>query len=613
MPQERQEHHPGPVSDLIPTRVSLTCVIPFVLGSALVLSLLSIPQKILLGANPLAPGGYIIPVFFGGAVGLAIGILFRRNRIQFLQRLSHQAQINDQLAASEARLRMLADNAQDAIFQWSLTENRYTYLSPAVHALTGYLPEDFMVNPGLFLTLVHPEDRPRLKDMARQVHEACLPPEIDYRLIHKSGREVFVNQRHAVALDATGHLLALEGLCTDMTSHVLGLKEKARMQEELVQSQKMEAVGNLASGISHDFNNLLTVINGYTELLLDLHPPESEGYKELQSILKAGQKASELTLQLLTFSRKQITRPRRVDFAAVIAETLQMLRRVLGSNIELVNLIPDDLPPVFIDTVQMDQVVMNLVINAQDAMPKGGTLNIRAHHGPSENLFCENCGQPIEGHMVVLEIADTGDGMDEATRRRVFDPFFTTKAPGQGSGLGLSTVFGIIHQNHGHVRVDSRLGEGSVFQVFLPAMTEEATVVPTEADEEEAVPRGTETVLLVEDESLVRSLAAAIMEQYGYQVLLAEDGPSALALFEGRSQGIDLVLTDVIMPRMSGVELAEQLRDRAPAIRIIFMSGYLDEKVDLGNFKTAPFLQKPFGSERLARLLRQVLDGDFQA
>ena len=383
--------------------------------------------------------------------------------------------------------------------------------------------------------------------------------------------------------------------------------ERHRLEEELRHSQKMEAVGRLAGGIAHDFNNLLTAINGYSDLLLERVSTDHPLRPDLQEIHRAGERAAALTHQLLAFSRRQVLKPERLDLNAVIGDMENMLRRLIGEHIEVrTNLVPD-LGHVRADRGQIQQVLMNLVVNARDAMEAGGLLTL-------ETANCGDAAQGQEpgapaGRHVMLSVSDTGCGMDEETLAHIFEPFFTTKPSGKGTGLGLSTVYGIIQQSGGHLGAHSQPGAGSVFRVFLPLdeKTEEST---SSQPLRTSAAKGRETVLLVEDEPLVGRLAERVLTQAGYTVVYASNGLEARSVFSEHKGAVDILVTDVVMPRMGGPQLAGLLRAEQPDLRVLFLSGYNDGAVFSGTVESGTsFLGKPFTAEALSNEVRRLLDG----
>ncbi len=400
--------------------------------------------------------------------------------------------------------------------------------------------------------------------------------------------------------DAAGAVVGVLGVYQDVTDRKL-------LEEQYRQAQKMEAVGRLAGGVAHDFNNLLTVINGFSQLLLASLPERHEARSAVEEIGKAGERAANLTRQLLAFSRKQMLQPRVLDLNALVADMARMLPRLLGEDVELRTTLAPDLPRIKADPGQVEQVVMNLVVNSRDAMPRGGKLTIETADAVLDEGYCRNHPGLRPGRYVLLAVSDTGSGMDPATLARVFEPFFTTKEQGKGTGLGLATVYGIVQQTNGHVAAYSEVGIGTTFKVYLPA-TDEAR--PASVAGPAATPGGRETVLLVEDEESVRSLARRLLHALGYHVLEASSGPDALRLAAAHRGGIDLLLTDVVMPRMSGRELADRLAEARPGVKVLYMSGYTDDAVVRHGVleEGVAFLQKPFPPAALATRVREVLD-----
>ncbi len=384
--------------------------------------------------------------------------------------------------------------------------------------------------------------------------------------------------------------------------------ERKRTEEQLRQAQKMEAVGQLAGGVAHDFNNLLQVINGYTEMAMEDLGPLHPIHETLKDVAQAGERAARLVGQLLAFSRRQVIKPENLDLNAVVASILNMLGRVLGEHIRIEFVPGRPLGTVQADRGQMEQVLMNLSVNARDAMPDGGLLKIETRNITMDAAYCRTHTWGRPGSFVQLSVTDTGCGMDAQTVDRVFDPFFTTKEVGKGTGLGLATVYGIVRQHEGMVRVASEPGRGTVFQIYL-ATVEEAPVA-AETQSEKPLRRGTETIVVAEDEAKVRELTRRILVNAGYTVLTAENGEETLRICEERGEAVDLVLLDVVMPRMGGKAVYQKLKSRYPRMRFLFASGYsagalhtnfiLDEGIEL--------IEKPFDPKSLLGQIRAILD-----
>ncbi|MEK6304126.1 MAG: response regulator [Acidobacteriota bacterium] len=389
----------------------------------------------------------------------------------------------------------------------------------------------------------------------------------------------------------------------------LAQKERTHLEDQLRQSQKMEAIGRLAGGIAHDFNNLLTAIIGYSQLLLGRIDDDDPMKMEVEEIEKAGKRAASLTSQLLSFSRKQVVQPKVLDLRAVISDLAKMLTRVIGEDIDLINLPAPESACVKADPGHIEQIIMNLVVNARDAMPRGGKLTIQTSVIEVDARIADRELLTAPGPYVLLSVSDSGVGMDRETQARIFEPFFTTKEAGKGTGLGLSTVYGIVKQSGGDIWVDSEPGRGTTFKIYLPRVDDAAeTAKPAAASL--GVHQSSETILLVEDEEIVRRLTREVLKTQGYTVLEARDGMEALSIFEQRDRTIDLMLTDVVMPNIGGAELARRVWSVRPDMKVVCMSGYTDDaNLQHGvSGASIAFLQKPFTPATLARKVREVLD-----
>jgi two-component system, cell cycle sensor histidine kinase and response regulator CckA len=398
-------------------------------------------------------------------------------------------------------------------------------------------------------------------------------------------------------------------LSIDATERRRAELRRDSLEEQLRQSQKMDAGGRLAGGVAHDFNNLLSVILGYGEDILKQLEPASPFREDLEEICKASTRAADLTKQLLMFSHQQVLEPKVMDLNEVLSNLRRMLQRVLGERSELALLLDPSLGHIRADRSNIEQVCMNLAVNARDAMPLGGKLTIETNNAELDEAFVREHLGTAPGPYVVMAVSDTGIGMDRATRARIFEPFFTTKAPGKGTGLGLSTVFGIVQQSGGGIWVYSEPGQGTTFKLYLPRV--DGAVEPVRASVVPSALRGNETILLVEDEQQVRAVARRILERNGYHVLLPESIEEAIELADDYPRGIELLVTDVVMPRMSGAELATRLLRKRPQLKVLYVSGYTDAGIGAHGMLEdgAAFLQKPFTSDSLARKVRSVLDG----
>ncbi len=384
---------------------------------------------------------------------------------------------------------------------------------------------------------------------------------------------------------------------------------ESHLENQLRQAQKMEIVGRLAGGVAHDFNNLLVAILGYSEMALNSLPPNDRIRKDLEEVFTAGQRASALTRQLLAFSRKQILQPKILDLNDLVANLSKMMRRLISEDILLTTTADPSLGRIRADPGQLEQVITNLAVNARDSMPDGGTLTIQTANIDVDEALASQIEDMLPGRYVMLAVSDTGTGMTEEVKSHLFEPFFTTKEQGKGTGLGLSTVYGIIRQSGGHIAVESEVGCGTVFKIYLPRI-DEVEEPGEKSDITPEFPHGTETVMLVEDEDQVRNLARIVLEECGYNLLVAGSGPDALGIAQQHKGRIQLLLTDIVMPQMSGNVLAPMLMALNPGIKVLYMSGYTDSpdvQKELVSTRTS-FLQKPFTRLALARKVREVLD-----
>ena len=429
--------------------------------------------------------------------------------------------------------------------------------------------------------------------------------EVEATWKRKDGQRLTVQLSVRAVRDETGRVAFYETFARDIT-------ERRQLETQLLQAQKMEAVGRLAGGVAHDFNNLLTVIMSYSDLLLEDLPTDAPDREDVAEIRKAAVAASSLTRQLLAFSRQQVLQPRVLDVNEVIAGTEKLLARLLGEDVRLTTTLSPKLGAVKVDPGQLEQIIMNLAVNARDAMPLGGRLSIETGNVDLDEEYVR--GHPLAhpGRYVMLAVSDTGVGMDAATQARIFEPFFTTKEPGKGTGLGLATVYGIVKQHGGSIWVYSEPGHGTSFKIYLPRVDE--AVPAKEAAPSETI-RGSETVLISEDVDAVRAVARQMLERQGYTVLDAPDGESALKLVGQYTGVIHLLLTDVVMPDLSGRELATRLAAVRPSVKVLYMSGYTDDAIVRHGIleEGIAYLQKPFTPDTLARKVRAVLDGSTPA
>ena len=515
-----------------------------------------------------------------------------------LEDITERKRAQEALQQSEERYRDLVENAHDIIYSHDL-EGNYTSINKAGEVITGYTVAEALQMS--IADTVAIEDQAKVLDMMRRKLAGEIATAYEIEIIAKDGRRVplEVNTKYVYQ---NGVPVGVQGIARDVT-------ERRHLEAQLRQSQKMEAIGQLAGGVAHDFNNLLTAINGYSGLALQRMNEDNEIRGYLEEINKAGERAANLTRQLLAFGRKQMLQPVPLNLNGVISDLNKMLSRLIGEDINFTVKLDPALLKIKADPGQIEQVLINLVVNARDAMPSGGNLTVETANFEVDREHAAKYIGVQPGGYVMVTVTDTGTGMDKETKARIFEPFFTTKERGKGTGLGLSTVYGIVKQSGGNIWVYSEPGCGTAFKVYLPQL-KTAEEDPQKSTVEVAVPRGSETILLVEDEDVVRGLARKILEQSGYTVLEASGGKEAIHICQNQTVPIHLLLTDVVMPETSGREIAEQVTKLRPITRVLFMSGYTDEAivhhgiVDSG----VEFLQKPFTPAALAKKVREVLD-----
>jgi two-component system cell cycle sensor histidine kinase/response regulator CckA len=505
-----------------------------------------------------------------------------------------RAQAEEALKQSEEGFRRLFNCNPHPTWVFDVETLRFLEVNDAAIEHYGYSRDEFL---GMRITDIRPSQEVHLVKEAVAVHKDGLRHFGAWVHRTKDGRLITVDVA-AHDLDLRGHRGRL------VVAH--DITERKELEAQLQQSQKMDAIGRLAGGVAHDFNNLLGVIIGYGERLLRRLP--SPERREISEVLKAAEHAASLTRQLLTFSRRQVLKPRVLDLNAVVGELDGMLRRIIGEDVGLVTVLQDGLGHVMADPGQIQQVVMNLTVNARDAMPKGGRLTIETSNAELDESYGSVHLAVRPGRYVMLAVTDTGTGMDAATQARIFEPFFTTKEAGKGTGLGLSTVFGIVKQSEGNIWVYSEPLRGTTFKVYLPRVDE--VVEEQSPRKAEAAAGGSETILLVEDADSLRELGREILEEHGYKVIEASSGTTALEGLERHTGALDLILTDLVMSGMSGRELADQITRMRPGTKVLFMSGYTDDA--LGHHGVlgpgTAFVEKPFTIDGLLRKVREVLD-----
>ncbi len=518
--------------------------------------------------------------------------------------ITERKQSEEKLRESERLYHTTFNNAPVGIAHTELN-GRWLHVNQRLCDILGYSREELLRRN--FQDVTHSEDV-AADDFARR---QFLAGEIqrysrEKRYVRRDGLVVWVDVIVTLQRSPAGEPKFFITVVQDIT-------ERKRLEQQFLQSQKMEAVGQLAGGIAHDFNNLLTAITGYSELTMARLSADDRLRPHIAEIKKAGDRAASLTRQLLAFSRKQMLQPKVINLNLVVSDLEKMLRRLIGENIEFRTVLDHDLGSVKADAGQIEQVIMNLVVNARDAMPHGGNVTIETANVCLDEEYVKHHVAVRSGAYVMLAINDNGCGMTAETKARMFEPFFTTKESGKGTGLGLSTVYGIVKQSGGSIWAYSEIEKGTTFRVYLPRVSEDAQEYKRRTELERA-PQGAETILLVEDDETVRDLTHEVLMNYGYEVLDAAHGYAALLVCERYPKTIHLLLTDVVMPEMSGREVANRIAARRPEMKVLFMSGYTDEAIVHHGVLDAntPFIQKPFAPDALARKVRDVLDGQGQ-
>ncbi len=523
---------------------------------------------------------------------------------------------------SEERYRDLIQGLDAIVWEADARTLTFSFVSGRAETVLGYPVDRWLREPDFWARRIHPEDRDGVMRVYREALAGSRDHEFEYRAVAADGREVWLRDIVHVVRDVDGQPVTLRGLTVDLTELRRSERALHQSEEQLRQAQKMDAVGKLAGGIAHDFNNLLMVIRGDSDLMLRRLPPGHPLRPNAEGVREAADQAATLTRQLLALSRKQVVAPRLVDLNGIVASIHAMLERLLGETINLVTVTAPDLGGVKADPGQMEQMILNLCVNARDAMPDGGRLTIRTANVDLDEDPAKEWSDARPGPYVMLEVSDTGGGMDPETRAHLFEPFFTTKEQGKGTGLGLSTVYGTVQQSGGHIAVESEPGQGSTFRVYLPRVA--APVIAPEprrtggapaarpaATAEGLVTGRGETILLVEDAARVRAVVREILEMSGYAVLEAHHGAEALELSNRHAGPIHLLVTDVVMPQMSGRELAQRLATLRPDLKVLYMSGYTDDAIVRHGVLASgiAFLSKPFTPDALALKVRELLDG----
>lgn len=541
-----------------------------------------------------------------------VPILNHQDEVEFLvlslKNVTTRQKAAAALQESEEQYRLLVSNIPALVFKgygdWSVD-----FFDRKIENMTGYRKEDFDSRFLKWSNLILPEDLRQAQQVVTEALKGDRSYEREYRIKAKDGKIIWIQERSQIIGDSQGDFAYISGVFFDIT-HAKETEEALRQsQEQLLQAQKMEAVGRLAGGVAHDFNNLLTGIIGYAELLLLRSDPHDPQRREVEEIRKAGERAASLTRQLLAFSRKQILQPKKLNLNTVVRDMEKLLQRLIGEDIYLVANLEAGLGSVEADPAQIEQVVINLAVNARDAMPNGGKLTIETANVELDGAYGYRDVNFQPGAYVMLAVSDNGEGMDEETMAHIFEPFFTTKSSNRGTGLGLSTVYGIVKQSGGYIWVYSEPKWGTTFKVYLPLATSPLEVEKSRPETSDHR-QGWETILLVEDEAVVRELTCAALQQDGYQVLTAASPKEALTICAVVEGNIHLLLTDVVMPGMSGRELAERLTSRYPEMKVLYISGYAENAISHHGVLDPgiAFLAKPFTPNALANRVRKVLD-----
>jgi two-component system cell cycle sensor histidine kinase/response regulator CckA len=518
--------------------------------------------------------------------------------ISYVADISVRKREEEALRSSEAQYRALFEHSPSAKFLYDPDTLRFLEVNDTAIRHYGYARSEF-----LEMTV---DD---LRPQGEETDPLARVGESSHTMTRRGLRRHMKKDGCIIDVEVTVHGCAI-GTKSCCLAVALDVTERNRMEGQLRQAQKMEAIGNLAGGVAHDFNNLLSVILSYGQMLSEGLGPTDPMRADLKEIVAAGQRAADVTRQLLAFSRQQILQPRLLDLNAVVAGIEKMLRRVVGEDVEFVVLSDPTLGTASADPGQLEQVLMNLIVNARDAMLSGGKLTVETANVDLDASYASVHPSVRPGPYVMVAVTDTGSGMSAATRERIFEPFFTTKEKGKGTGLGLSTVFGIVQQSGGSISVESALGVGTTVKVYLPQTVGGRAVAMETEPAETRRRRGSETILLVEDEDVVRVLARTILERHGYHVLEARNAGEALLICEQHTTAIHVLLTDVVMPRMNGRQLAERLASLRPEMQVLYMSGYTDDSIVRHGVLEADvaFLQKPITPENLTRKIREVIE-----
>ena len=531
-----------------------------------------------------------------GMVGKRTSQLMAVNE-QLQREITERQRTEEALKSSEARYRSLFDGVPVGLYR-TTPDGKILDANPALVQMLGYPDRESLVTVNVAASYVNPEDRERKKALLEQ---EGIVRDYEMELRRHDGKKIWVRDTVRVVREPGAGVTCYEGSMEEIT-------ERKQLESQYRQAQKMEAIGRLAGGVAHDFNNILTAITGYGEItLLDLRRDDPLRLN-IEEVLKAAERATSLTQQLLAFSRKQILQSRKINLNNTLTDMHGMLQRLIGEDIDLL-LAPDpELGTVIADPGQVEQIVLNLVVNARDALPRGGKITMETGNFFLDEDYAQRHLEVTPGPYAMLAVSDNGLGMDAETQSHIFEPFFTTKPRGKGTGLGLAMVYGIIKQSGGHIWVYSEPGQGTTIKVYLPRV--DAAVEPATAEAPAELPFGWETILIVEDEDALRPLICKALKKFGYRVLEARHGGEALLICEQAQEPIHLMLVDVVLPQMSGPEIAARLANLQPDMKVLFMSGYTEIAIVRHDVldQRVPFLQKPFKPVAMVRKVREVLD-----
>lgn len=512
----------------------------------------------------------------------------------------------DDLRDSEKRYKRLLGSVTDYIYTVKIKDGQVisTEHGHGCIAVTGYSSKEYENDPGLWYRMIHDEDKGFVTKKISMLITGKDDSPFEHRIIHKNGEIRWIRNTPVLHYDENKSLIGYDGLISDIT-------EKKKLEQEILQIQKMEAIGNLAGGIAHDFNNILTVIGGYSRLMSSSFSKEDQRRKDLEEIIKSGEKAKSLTSQLLAFSRKQMLNPRVIDLNIIVTDMEKMLQRLIGEDIKLVTILSPKPARVKADQGQIEQIILNLAVNARDAMPDGGTLTIKTENIVLDKEQCKIIQESAPGLFTRLSIEDTGAGMDKEVIGRIFEPFFTTKDYGKGTGMGLSGAYGIAKQHEGWINVYSEVRKGSIFKIYLPSSTSKSDYKiekETKVIVEDLKGKG-ERILVVEDDSSIRIFSKRLLSKNNYVVLEAVNSQEALTIFDKEAGNIDMVFSDMILPDKNGLQLVEELISKKRNLKVILTSGYLDSKSQLQKIqeKKFKFIQKPYSVEELLKAIREII------